>query len=48
MLWVEVFDREAQLLKNDYELKEQEWFEKHGDTDYANEINKIQKELETL
>ena len=32
---LEVFDKEAELLKQDYELKEQEWFEKHGDTDYA-------------
>ena len=45
---LEVFDKELELLKQDYELKEQEWFEKHGDTDYASEINQIQKELDKL
>ena len=46
--YVEVFDKEAQLLKQNYELKEQEWFEKHGDMEYATEINEIQKELDKL
>ena len=43
-----VFDKEAERLAVEHEDKEQEWFEKHGDMDYATEIRDIEKQLEKL
>ena len=43
-----MFEKEAVDLKTKYEHEEQEWFEKHGDMEYASEINSLEKELSKL
>lgn len=43
-----MFEKEAVELKTQYDLEEQEWFEKHGDMEYATEINILEKELDKL
>ena len=44
----DVFEKEAEQLKSQYDIEEQAWFEKHGDMEYATEINSLEKELDKL